>query len=169
MDRKMVKEKAITGRILFIDDDRDGREVAPFNLRKAGYDVTAASDGQEGLALFSPEKFDLVVTDLKMPVVNGMEVLETVRRISPETPEGTDPGGEIPGRPILPAQRRGISRPSLVRTAGGHPFPPGIFHPGARCRKGDGNSTRGDGGTGSPALARVTSGSFATPARGSRF
>ena len=76
----------MTGRILFIDDDRSGREVALFNLRKAGYDVTPASDGQEGLALFSPEKFDLVITDLKMPVVDGMEVLETVRRISPETP-----------------------------------------------------------------------------------
>lgn len=86
MDHQMVKEKSIPGRILFIDDDRSGREVALFNLRKAGYDVTPASDGREGLALFSPEKFDLVVTDLKMPAVDGMEVLETVRRISPETP-----------------------------------------------------------------------------------
>lgn len=73
-------------RILFIDDDRVGREVALHNLRKAGYDVTSASDGREGLALFSTEAFDLVVTDLKMPVVDGMEVLETVRRSSPETP-----------------------------------------------------------------------------------
>ena len=73
-------------RILFIDDDRVGREVALHNLRKAGYEVTAASDGREGLALFSPDKFHLVVTDLKMPVVDGMEVLETVRRSSPETP-----------------------------------------------------------------------------------
>lgn len=86
MNRQMMKEKALPGRILFIDDDRSGREVALFNLRKAGYDVTPASDGREGLELFSPEKFDLVVTDLKMPAVDGMEVLETVRRISPETP-----------------------------------------------------------------------------------
>jgi DNA-binding NtrC family response regulator len=74
------------GRILFIDDDRSGREVALYNLRKAGYDVTPASDGQEGLALFSSDKFDLVVTDLKMPVVDGMEVLETVHRIAPAFP-----------------------------------------------------------------------------------
>src|SRR5512143_1661239 len=86
MNRQMGKGKATTGRILFIDDDQSGREVALFNLRKAGYEVTPASDGQEGLALVSPEKFDIVVTDLKMPVLNGMEVLETVRKASPETP-----------------------------------------------------------------------------------
>ncbi|HZW36420.1 MAG: sigma-54-dependent transcriptional regulator [Deltaproteobacteria bacterium] len=76
----------MTGRILFIDDDRAGREVALFNLRKAGYEVTAASDGQEGLAAFSPEKFDLVVTDVKMPGISGIEVLRRVRSQAPDVP-----------------------------------------------------------------------------------
>ena len=76
----------MAGRILFIDDDRAGREVALFNLRKAGYEVTAASDGQEGLSLFSPEKFDLVVTDLKMPGISGIEVLKRVRSQAPDVP-----------------------------------------------------------------------------------
>jgi two-component system NtrC family response regulator len=76
----------MTGRILFIDDDRAGREVALFNLRKAGYEVTAASDGQEGLAAFSPEKFDLVVTDVKMPGLSGIDVLRRVRSQSPDIP-----------------------------------------------------------------------------------
>jgi two-component system NtrC family response regulator len=76
----------MTGRILFIDDDRAGREVALFNLRKAGYEVTAASDGQEGLAAFSPEKFDLVVTDVKMPGLSGIDVLHRVRSQSPDVP-----------------------------------------------------------------------------------
>jgi CheY-like chemotaxis protein len=59
----------MTGRILFIDDDKAGREVALFNLRLAGYELTPAADGQEGLSLFSPEKFDLVITDafLRIP------------------------------------------------------------------------------------------------------
>ena len=74
------------GRILFIDDDLAGREVALFNLRKAGYEVTAASDGQEGLAAFAPEKFDLVVTDVKMPGISGIEVLRRVRVQAPEVP-----------------------------------------------------------------------------------
>ncbi len=74
------------GRILFIDDDLAGREVALFNLRKAGYEVHAAADGSEGLAAFLPESFDLVVTDLKMPGVSGMDVLRAVRARAPEVP-----------------------------------------------------------------------------------
>jgi two-component system NtrC family response regulator len=77
---------SMTGRILFIDDDRAGREVALFNLRKAGYEVTAASDGQEGLAAFSPEKFDLVVTDVKMPGLSGIDVLRRIRSQAPDVP-----------------------------------------------------------------------------------
>ncbi|MBE0569346.1 MAG: sigma-54-dependent Fis family transcriptional regulator, partial [Deltaproteobacteria bacterium] len=74
------------GRILFIDDDPAGREVALFNLRKAGYEVTAASDGREGLDAFAAAPFDLVITDLKMPGVPGMEVLRSVRAQAPEVP-----------------------------------------------------------------------------------
>src|SRR5512134_475012 len=76
----------MAGRILFIDDDRAGREVALFNLRKAGYEVTAASDGQEGLAAFSPDRFDLVVTDVKMPGISGIEVLRRIRAQAPNVP-----------------------------------------------------------------------------------
>ena len=75
-----------SGRILFIDDDRAGREVALFNLRKAGYGVEDASDGAEGLAAFSPEKFDLVITDLKMPGISGIEVLRRIRETTPDIP-----------------------------------------------------------------------------------
>ncbi len=75
-----------SGRILFIDDDRAGREVALFNLRKAGYGVEVASDGAEGVAAFSPEKFDLVITDLKMPGISGIEVLRQIRKTSPDIP-----------------------------------------------------------------------------------
>jgi len=79
-------EGDMQGRILFIDDDRSGREVALFNLRKAGYDVTPAADGREGLDAFSTAPFDLVITDLKMPGVPGMEVLRKIRAGSPDVP-----------------------------------------------------------------------------------
>jgi two-component system NtrC family response regulator len=74
------------GRILFIDDDPAGREVALFNLRKAGHEVTAAEDGVAGLAAFASSPFDLVITDLKMPGISGMEVLRKVRARSPDVP-----------------------------------------------------------------------------------
>ncbi len=73
-------------RILFIDDDLAGREVALFNLRKAGYEVETAADGREGLERFSPERHHLVVTDLKMPGLSGMEVLRSIRKRAPEVP-----------------------------------------------------------------------------------
>jgi DNA-binding NtrC family response regulator len=76
----------MTGRILFIDDDKAGREVALFNLRRAGYEVTAVSDGQEGISLFSPETFDVVITDVKMPGLSGIEVLRRIKKQAPEIP-----------------------------------------------------------------------------------
>ena len=74
------------GRILFIDDDPAGREVALFNLRKAGYKVTPAEDGTQGLSAFAASPFDLVITDLKMPGIPGMEVLRKIRAGSPDVP-----------------------------------------------------------------------------------
>ena len=79
-------EKKTKGRILFIDDDKAGREVALFNLRGAGYEVTAASDGQEGISLFSPEMFDVVITDVKMPGLSGIEVLRRIKKQAHEIP-----------------------------------------------------------------------------------
>jgi len=76
----------MTVQILFIDDDRAGREVVLYNLRKAGFEVTSASDGREGLSRFSPGKFDLVITDVKMPGISGIEVLRRVRSLDPDIP-----------------------------------------------------------------------------------
>ncbi|HEX2719901.1 MAG TPA: response regulator, partial [Candidatus Deferrimicrobium sp.] len=76
----------MAGRILFIDDDPAGREVALFNLRKAGYEVTAAEDGAGGLSAFASAPFDLVITDLKMPGIPGMEVLRKIHAGSPDVP-----------------------------------------------------------------------------------
>lgn len=76
----------MTKRVLFIDDDRAGREVVLFNLRKAGYEVTTASNGWEGLSLFAPGKFELLITDVKMPGISGIEVLRRVRATDPDIP-----------------------------------------------------------------------------------
>lgn len=82
----MLSDRPMSARILFIDDDRTGCEVALFHLRKAGYEVIAAFDGTEGLSLFSSSKFDLVVTDMKMPGISGIEVLRRVRKQAPGVP-----------------------------------------------------------------------------------
>ena len=71
--------------ILIIDDDASLRRVLEYNLQEAGYDVTAAASGEEGLALFTATHFPLVITDMKMPGMDGMQLLGAVKRISPET------------------------------------------------------------------------------------
>jgi two-component system NtrC family response regulator len=78
--------ESLPGRILFIDDDKAGREVALFNLRRAGYKVTPASGGQEGISFFSPGSFDVVITDDKMPGLSGIEVLRRIKKQAPEIP-----------------------------------------------------------------------------------
>ena len=72
-------------KILVIDDDASLRRVLEYNLQQAGYDVIAASSGNEGLSLFGEEKPALVITDMKMPGMTGLEVLAAIKEGSPET------------------------------------------------------------------------------------
>jgi len=73
-------------RILFVEDDASGRELGLYNLRKAGYEADAAETGEQALGLFSPERYALVITDLKMPGISGMEVLATIKKQAPDQP-----------------------------------------------------------------------------------
>jgi len=66
-------------RILVIDDDRYVRTLLCDLLEAWGYAADAASDGREGLALFSPGRYDAVLTDLGMPGLTGLEVVAGVR------------------------------------------------------------------------------------------
>ena len=73
-------------RLLLIEDDPSGREIARYNLSKVGYEVTVAEDGEAGLARFDPARHALVLTDVKMPGVSGMDVLRVVKEATPSTP-----------------------------------------------------------------------------------
>ncbi|MFH1811794.1 MAG: sigma-54 dependent transcriptional regulator [Pseudomonadota bacterium] len=72
--------------ILFIDDDETGREVARYNLTKAGYTVDMATRGDEGLERFDPARHAVVITDVRMPGVSGLDVLRQVRKRAPTLP-----------------------------------------------------------------------------------
>lgn len=71
--------------ILVVDDDRGMREFLEIMLTQEGYRVKCASGGQEALSLCKKHEFDLVITDLKMPKVDGIDFLKGVKNISPET------------------------------------------------------------------------------------
>lgn len=73
-------------KILLVEDDPAGRELARFNLEKSGYLVDAVADGERALAVFSPNLHALVITDLRMPGIDGMTVLARIRERSPDTP-----------------------------------------------------------------------------------
>jgi|CZKI01.1.fsa_nt_gi CheY-like chemotaxis protein len=66
--------------ILLIDDDDDLRMVMAEVLRSAGYTVDIAGDGKTGLALYSTRLHDLVITDIVMPDMDGLELLDSLRQ-----------------------------------------------------------------------------------------
>ncbi|MBI5469233.1 MAG: sigma-54-dependent Fis family transcriptional regulator [Deltaproteobacteria bacterium] len=73
------------GRVLVVDDERGQREILKTILEADGYDVGAASGGLEAVAAMQKTGFDLVVTDLKMPGMNGVELLLNILVESPST------------------------------------------------------------------------------------
>lgn len=73
------------GRILIIEDEKSMREVLKILLEEEGYDITPAADGQEGIEQIQKDIFDLVITDIKMPRMDGFGVLKKVKEISPST------------------------------------------------------------------------------------
>lgn len=73
-------------RILTIDDERYVRESIVAYLEDSGFEMLEATNGREGINQFRKEKPDLVLCDLRMPEVDGMEVLEVITKESPDTP-----------------------------------------------------------------------------------
>lgn len=80
-------------RILFIDDDESLRNVVSKALTHAGHEVIQAADGQQGLDLARSTRLDLVITDLVMPVQEGVETILTLRREQPKLPVIAISGG----------------------------------------------------------------------------
>ena len=71
--------------ILIVEDDPNVGESIRLLLEKRGYSILLASNGKEALSLFRREMVDLVITDLVMPKMDGMALLEQVKKLRPET------------------------------------------------------------------------------------
>ena len=72
--------------ILVVDDEESMRSVLSILLRKEGNDVTSCEDGAEAIAALHNSRFDMVITDLKMPGVSGIEVLRSAKSVNPAVP-----------------------------------------------------------------------------------
>jgi two-component system response regulator MtrA len=72
----------VDDRVLLVEDDPSIREIASLGLRGAGLRVETAADGREALACFHAEPYDLVVLDVMLPELDGLEVCREIRRAS---------------------------------------------------------------------------------------
>ena len=72
-----------TPNILLVDDSRDGLLVRRALLEELGYSVQIAINGEEGLKLFESSNFDVVVTDYRMPRMDGRQLIERIRQLDP--------------------------------------------------------------------------------------
>jgi two-component system response regulator MtrA len=72
----------VDARILLVEDDPSIREVTAIGLRNAGFTVETADDGQDGLDCFAAEPYDLVLLDVMLPRLDGLDVARAIRRTS---------------------------------------------------------------------------------------
>jgi two-component system, OmpR family, response regulator MtrA len=72
----------VDARILLVEDDPSIREITAIGLTAAGFEVTTANDGVEGLERFRSDPFDLVLLDIMLPRLDGYEVCRQIRRTS---------------------------------------------------------------------------------------
>jgi len=68
--------------ILAVDDSASMRQMVSFTLKGAGHNVTEASDGQEALSLAESNKYDLVLSDVNMPNMDGITLTKQLRALS---------------------------------------------------------------------------------------
>lgn len=75
----------MTASILTVDDSSSLRMAIRMTLAGAGYAVTEAADGREGLAKAGATKFDMILTDLNMPNMDGLSMIKEIRKLPIQT------------------------------------------------------------------------------------
>ena len=73
-------------KILVVDDEENIREIITEFLDTLGYNVISARDGEEALRMCTKYSFDLVITDIRMPKLNGLKLLQMLKQIFPTLP-----------------------------------------------------------------------------------
>src|SRR5262245_12134442 len=71
--------------ILVIDDERSMRDLLAIMLKKEGYQIHLAENGKTALNTINKNVFDLVISDIRLPDIDGIEILKHIKKVSPET------------------------------------------------------------------------------------
>jgi two-component system, NtrC family, response regulator PilR len=72
-------------RILIVDDELSMREFLSILVEREGYETVAAADAEQALLLLETSLFDLVISDVQMPGLNGIELLGRIKAMAPDT------------------------------------------------------------------------------------
>ena len=75
----------MANRALVIDDDKVTLDLFTFELRSEGFEVTTAESGAKGLEFVRENEFEVILTDLNLPDINGIEMVKLSKEISPQT------------------------------------------------------------------------------------
>ena len=75
----MLADLVDSGKILIIEDNRDSRDILSKLLRMSGYEVVSASDGETGYEVAINQKPDLIITDINMPKMDGIQFVRRIR------------------------------------------------------------------------------------------
>jgi CheY-like chemotaxis protein len=101
-------------RVLLIEDEVAVRDVLGRMLDHAGYEVVRVADGRQGLAAFQQTPVDVVVTDINMPEMDGIEVISALRRLQPRVPIVAISGGGVFSKQMLLASANALGADEVV-------------------------------------------------------
>ena len=101
-------------RVLIVEDDVDNREILEMLLGLLGHDVVAAASAEDGLALFAPDAFDVLVTDLHLPGMSGSELAARLRALAPGLQVVIASGAAEPGGQYSSLGYRTLLKPYKV-------------------------------------------------------
>jgi DNA-binding response OmpR family regulator len=76
----------MTQKILVVEDDARVSELLVRGLTEHGFEVIAVADGIEAISTFAAQRFNLVITDVILPGLSGLDICRQFRRINPEAP-----------------------------------------------------------------------------------
>ena len=85
-DMKRIDSTGKTRRVLLVDDNKNGTPARKAALEEQGYETASATSAAEALEIFQQAEYDLVVTDYRMPKMNGSELIEELRKLRAELP-----------------------------------------------------------------------------------
>ena len=73
----------MTKTVMIVDDSASLRQVVNITLQKAGYDVIQAGDGKDAIAKLDGKKINLIISDVNMPGMNGIDMVTTIKQMAP--------------------------------------------------------------------------------------